>query len=117
VFQQFRVVFHFLHHCLNLSFIRNVHHSDHGEIDIDFDVTVTVVLVVVVDFDGDKIKTIAEPLMNSCVTRNYRGLHFDYTSAQIPVLHIPSATPQILDANDWKARFETVRSTFDERIR
>ncbi len=68
------------------------------------------------DFDGDKIKTIADPLMNSCVARNYRGLHFDYTSAQIPVLHIPSAAPQIRDANDWKARFETVRSTFDERI-
>ncbi len=68
------------------------------------------------DFDGDKIKTIADPLMNSCVARNYRGLHFDYTSAQIPVLHIPSAAPQIRDESDWKARFETVRSTFDERI-
>ena len=68
------------------------------------------------DFDGDKIKTIADPLMNECVARNYRGLHFDYTAAQIPVLHIPSATPQIRDANDWKARFDTVRSTFDERI-
>ena len=54
--------------------------------------------------------------MNECVARNYRGLHFDYTAAQIPVLHIPSATPQIRDANDWKARFDTVRSTFDERI-
>jgi len=68
------------------------------------------------DFDGDKIKTIADPLMNKCVSRNYSGLQFDYMSAQIPVLHIPSATPQIRDANDWKARFETVRSTFDERI-
>ncbi|MBR6051445.1 MAG: hypothetical protein IKP68_09650, partial [Clostridia bacterium] len=58
----------------------------------------------------------ADPLMNSCVARNYRGLHFDYTSAQIPVLHIPSAAPQIRDESDWKARFETVRSTFDERI-
>ena len=68
------------------------------------------------DFDGDKIKTVADPLMNKCVARNYNGLQFDYMSAQIPVLHIPSATPQIRDANDWKARFETVRSTFDERI-
>lgn len=68
------------------------------------------------DFDGDKIKTIADPLMNKCVSRNYSGLQFDYMSAQIPVLHIPSAMPQIRDANDWKARFETVRSTFDERI-
>ena len=68
------------------------------------------------DFDGDKIKTIADPLMNSCVARNYSGLHFAYTSAQSPVLHIPSAAPQIRDESDWKARFETVRSTFDERI-
>ena len=68
------------------------------------------------DFDGDKIKTIADPLMNSCVARNYKGLHFDYMSAQIPVLHIPSAVPQIKDAGDWEARFETVRSTFDERV-
>ena len=68
------------------------------------------------DFDGDKIKTIADPLMNKCVARNYRGINFNYLSAQIPVLHIPSAAPQIRDANDWKARFDTVRSTFDERI-
>ena len=71
------------------------------------------------DFDGDKIKTIAtiaDPLMNKCVARNYKGIDFNYLSAQIPVLHIPSAAPQIRDANDWEARFETVRSTFDERI-
>ena len=45
-------IFHFLHHCLNLLLIRNVHHSDHGKADIDFDVAVTVVLVVVVDFNA-----------------------------------------------------------------
>jgi len=68
------------------------------------------------DFDGDMVKTIADPLMNKCVARNYSEYHFDFMAAQIPVLHIPSATPQIRDANDWQARFETVRSTFDERI-
>lgn len=68
------------------------------------------------DFDGDMIKTIANPLMNQCVARNYTGIHFDYMGSQIPVLHIPSATPQIKDANDWQARYETVRSTFDARI-
>jgi len=68
------------------------------------------------DFDGDMIKTIADPLMNKCVARNYSGIHFDYSAAQMPVLHIPSVTPQIRDANDWEARFETVRATFDERI-
>ena len=68
------------------------------------------------DFDGDIIKTIADPLMNKCVARNYSGIAFDYMASQIPVLHIPSATPQIKDANDWKVRYETVRSTFDARI-
>ena len=68
------------------------------------------------DFDGDMIKTIADPLMNKCVARNYSGIAFDYMASQIPVLHIPSASPQMKDANDWEARYETVRSTFDARI-
>ena len=68
------------------------------------------------DFDGDMIKTIADPLMNKCVARNYSGINFDYSSAQIPVLHIPSAVPLIKDSGDWEARYETVRSTFDARI-
>ena len=70
------------------------------------------------DFDGDMIKTISDPLLNACIARNYRDNRYDpfnYRSS-IPLLKIPSATPIIRDANDWQARFETVRSTFSTRI-
>ena len=70
------------------------------------------------DFDGDMIKTIAEPLMNECVARNYGGTdsQLDCYTAQYPVLKIPSAEPLIRDANDWRARMETVKNTFNARI-
>ncbi|HCA30054.1 MAG TPA: hypothetical protein DEP23_11050, partial [Ruminococcaceae bacterium] len=70
------------------------------------------------DFDGDMIKTIADPLLNTCVTRNYKTNDFDAYSHQsgIPLLKIPSADSLILDANDWRARFEVVKSTFSTRI-
>ena len=70
------------------------------------------------DFDGDMIKTIAEPSMNECVARNYggSGYQFDWFTAQYPVLKIPSAEPLMRDANDWRARMETVKNTFNARI-
>ena len=34
----------------------------------------------------------------------------------IPLLMIPTAQPQIRNADDWEARFETVRSTFSSRV-
>ena len=68
------------------------------------------------DFDGDMIKTIAAPLMNVCVARNYEGVALDRYSAQYPVLKIPSAEPMMRDANDWRARMETVKNTFNARI-
>ena len=70
------------------------------------------------DFDGDMIKTIAEPLMNKCVARNYGGSGgaIDRYTAQYPVLKIPSAEPLMRDANDWRARMETVKNTFNARI-
>ena len=70
------------------------------------------------DFDGDMIKTIAEPLMNECVARNYGGSGgaIDRYTAQYPVLKIPSAEPIMRDANDWRARMETVKNTFNARI-
>ncbi len=70
------------------------------------------------DFDGDMIKTIAEPLMNECVARNYGGSGgaIDRYTAQYPVLKIPSADPLMRDANDWRARMETVKNTFNARI-
>lgn len=69
------------------------------------------------DFDGDMIKTIADPLMNECVARNYNNPNtFDSFSEALPVLKIPSVPPLIRDADDWHARFETVRNTFNARI-
>lgn len=71
------------------------------------------------DFDGDMIKTIADPILNACVKRNYQeyvtGLTRQ-TSGNIPLLKIPAAEPQIRDANDWYARFETVHNTFSSRV-
>ncbi|MDD4493638.1 MAG: hypothetical protein PHV32_04715, partial [Eubacteriales bacterium] len=70
------------------------------------------------DFDGDMIKTIADPLLNACVARNYKENNFDTYSHQssIPLLKIPSAISLVCDANDWQARLETVKSTFSTRI-
>ena len=69
------------------------------------------------DFDGDMIKTIADPLMNDCVARNYNNpLAYDFHSEMLPVLKIPSAPPMIRDANDWHARFEAVRDTFNNKV-
>ncbi|MGI5935329.1 MAG: RNA dependent RNA polymerase [Oscillospiraceae bacterium] len=70
------------------------------------------------DYDGDMIKTISDPILNECVRRNYEFDKYKDISNQfnIPLLMIPAAEPQIRDANDWHARFETVRSTFSSRI-
>ena len=59
------------------------------------------------DFDGDMVKTIADPLINQCVIRS---------STDLPLLKIPTAEPLISDANDWYARFVTVRNTFSSRV-
>lgn len=67
------------------------------------------------DFDGDMIKTISDPIINRCVKRNYEFESLR-NSDNIPLLKIPTAEPVIRDADDWKARFETVRSTFSSRI-
>ena len=62
------------------------------------------------DYDGDMVKTIADPLVNSCVRKGYDD------TAPLPVLKIPSADPIIADANDWHKRMETVKSTFSSRV-
>lgn len=62
------------------------------------------------DYDGDMIKTIADPLINNCVQRGYKD------GEVLPVLKIPAAEPLIADAGDWKARFETVKVTFSNRV-
>lgn len=58
------------------------------------------------DFDGDMIKTIAEPILTSCIRANYN----------LPLLSIPTAKPVIADSNDWYQRFETVKNTFSSRV-
>ena len=73
------------------------------------------------DYDGDMIKTISDPILNECVERN---IHHDppqprsifSRSHNLPLLMIPTAQPQIRSADDWDARFETVRSTFSSRV-
>ena len=59
------------------------------------------------DYDGDMIKTVADPLVNACVKRS---------STILPVLKIPTAEPLISDANDWEAKFATVKATFSSRV-
>ena len=66
------------------------------------------------DFDGDMVKTIADPLLNECVRRNY-GYSLNNLS-NLPLLYIPTEEPVIRDANDWHDRFITVRDTFSSRI-
>ena len=69
------------------------------------------------DFDGDMIKTIAAPLINNCVARNYASEgSFDAFSFFFSVLKIPSVTPLARDANDRRACMEMVKNTFNARI-
>lgn len=67
------------------------------------------------DYDGDMIRTISDPLVNECVSRNYSNADLGHRS-NIPLLIIPSAEPQIRKVNDCLARFETIRNTFSSRI-
>ena len=62
------------------------------------------------DFDGDLIKTVADPLLNECVMRNYTDGEY------LPLLKIPAAEPLIGDANDWHAKFSVIKSTFSSRV-
>ncbi len=67
------------------------------------------------DYDGDMVKTIADPLLNKCVRRNYERGKLDHDK-NLPLLYIPSEEPVIRDANDWYDRFITVRDTFSSRV-
>lgn len=62
------------------------------------------------DYDGDMVKTIADPLVNACVSRSYAD------NKSLPVLKIPSAEPLISNADNWRARMESVKSTFSNRV-
>ena len=73
------------------------------------------------DYDGDMIKTISDPILNECVKRNIyhdppRPRSVFSRSHNLPLLMIPTAQPQIRNADNWEARFETVRSTFSSRV-
>ena len=68
------------------------------------------------DYDGDMVRTIASPLINQCVRRNYYEYSDNLTNMDnLPLLMIPTIEPLIRDANDWEARFETVKNTFSAR--
>lgn len=66
------------------------------------------------DYDGDTVHVYADPILNECVRRNYDGGLENENN--LPLLKIPAAEPLIADAGDWKARFETVKSTFSSRV-
>ena len=69
------------------------------------------------DYDGDMVKTIASPIVNQCVRRNYDDFADRRRNLNnIPLLMIPSVDPLIRDADDWQARFETVKNTFSSRV-
>ena len=70
------------------------------------------------DYDGDMIKTIADPIVNQCVRKNYQyDLYGDLdNNSNLPFLKIPSIQARVQDAKDWRARFQTVRDTFSSRV-
>ena len=68
------------------------------------------------DYDGDMVRTIASPLINQCVRRNYYEYSDNLTNMDnLPLLMIPTIEPLIRDASDWEARYETVKNTFSAR--
>ena len=70
------------------------------------------------DYDGDMVKTVADPIVNKCVWRNYRSSpnNARIDAFNLPLLMIPTVEPLLADADDWQARFETVRNTFSSRV-
>ena len=67
------------------------------------------------DYDGDMIKTIADPIVNECVKRNYEFGSMD-NSNNLPLLYIPTEIPVIRNAADWHDCFLTIRDSFSSRI-
>ncbi|MGN0981413.1 MAG: hypothetical protein ACI4O0_00830 [Candidatus Limivicinus sp.] len=73
------------------------------------------------DYDGDLVRTIADPILNACVRRNYTYNKYDpeinlTNNANLPFLMIPSLASPKQNPNDWVARFTTVKNTFSARI-
>lgn len=73
------------------------------------------------DYDGDMVKVIYEPVICESIASHYKATirksedRFSNWN-NLPLLSIPTAEPQIRNANDWYARFETVKSTFSSRV-
>ena len=73
------------------------------------------------DYDGDMVKVIYDPVICESIASHYKAAdekaedRFSNRN-NLPLLSIPTAEPQIRNANDWYARFETVRSTFSSRV-
>lgn len=56
------------------------------------------------DYDGDMVKTVADPLLNDCI------------SGDFPLLKIPAAEPLLRDAKNAQDRLAVVKSTFSSRV-
>lgn len=73
------------------------------------------------DYDGDMVKVIREPVICESISSHYNETANPFEDRfasrnNLPLLSIPTAEPQIRNANDWYARFETVKSTFSSRV-
>lgn len=73
------------------------------------------------DYDGDMVKVIREPVICESIASHYREKANPFEDRfasrnNLPLLSIPTAEPQLRDANDLHARFEAVKSTFSSRV-
>ena len=73
------------------------------------------------DYDGDMVKVIREPVICESIASHYKETANPFEDRfsnrnNLPLLSIPSAEPQLRDANDLHARFEAVKSTFSSRV-
>ena len=73
------------------------------------------------DYDGDMVKVIYEPVICESIASHYKETANPFENRfsnrnNLPLLSIPSAEPQLRDANDLHARFEAVKSTFSSRV-
>ena len=73
------------------------------------------------DYDGDMVKVIREPVICESIASHYKETANPFEDRfasrnNLPLLSIPSAEPQLRDANDLHVRFEAVKSTFSSRV-
>lgn len=73
------------------------------------------------DYDGDMVKVIREAVICESIASHYKEAVNPFEDRfasrnNLPLLSIPSAEPQLRDANDLHARFEAVKSTFSSRV-